>query len=334
MKNVIDIICRDPNIRIPYEYRSDKTAAAKFLLSTVQINPNEIKNPGWWAIKRWLDESATSDDYDEVLSIEKIGEESTYDLNVPDGNSFSANGFTVHNCNLPSDATRELVSDVYLNAWKSGCKGFTVYRDGSRTGVLVATDDAGKKNDASKDGRSAAKRPKELACDIHRVNIKGDSWLVLVGLNEGQPYEIFCGLSGNIEVPKKVKSGKIIKNGKKNGVATYNLIVPVNADDQIVFKDISNMFDNPTQSSFTRTLSLTLRHGIPINFVVEQLQKGKENEHDMFTFSRCLARVLKTYIPDGVKATGDKSCPDCKTEGLIYKEGCVSCVNCGYSKCS
>lgn len=327
MKNVIESICKDPNIRIPYEFRTDKQSAAKFLLASADIDPKDIVNPGWWTLMRWVDDDATHDDYDEVFSIEMIGEEKTYDLTVPDGNSFSANGLTVHNCNLPSSATKELVSQVYMDAWKSGCKGFTVYRDGCRNGVLVQET----KKEEKKEGRRTEKRPKELPCEIHRVNIRGESWLVLVGLKEGAPYEIFCGIAENIEVPKKAKIGFIVKNGKKDGIAAYNLRVPVGNDDEVVFKDIVNLFANPTHSAFTRTLSLTLRHGIPINFVVEQLQKGK-NE-DMFSFSRVLARVLKTYIPDGTVSTGDKVCSNCGSGSLVYMEGCVTCSSCGNGKC-
>lgn len=233
-------------------------------------------------------------------------------------------------CNLPNSASKELVSQVYMTAWKSGCKGFTVYRDGCRTGVLVQ--ETKKEEQKEKISRSAEKRPKDLPCDIHRVSIKGENWLVLVGLKDDMPYEIFCGVAENIEVPKKSKTGIIVKNGKKDGVATYNLSVPVGNDDEFVFKDIVNLFANPAHSAFTRTLSLTLRHQIPINFIVEQLQKGKHD--DMFSFSRVLARVLKTYIPDGTKSTGDKVCKSCGSESLVYMEGCVTCSSCGYSKCS
>ena len=152
----------------------------------------------------------------------------------------------------------------------------------------------------------------------------------MVGLKDGQPYEIFCGIAENIEAPKKAKTGFIMKNGKKDGVATYSLRVPV-GDDEIIFKDIVNLFDNPTHSAFTRTLSLTLRHGIPINFIVEQLQKGKND--DMFSFSRVLARVLKTFIPDGTTSHGDKVCLNCGSEALVYMEGCVTCSSCGSSRC-
>jgi len=236
-------------------------------------------------------------------------------------------------CNLPNSATRETVNDVYLKAWKSGCKGFTVYRDGCRTGVLVQADEP-KKEKKTEEGRLLPKRPKSLDCDIHRASIRnGEStefWLVLVGLNEGKPYEVFCGIPENIEIPKRYKSGSLVKNGKRDGVATYNLLVPVGEDDNLVFKDVVNLFDNPTQGAFTRTISLALRHEVPLHYVVEQLQKDKNS--DMFSFARVISRVLKGYIKDGTKST-EKGCPECGNSELVYQEGCLSCKACGFSKC-
>jgi ribonucleoside-diphosphate reductase alpha chain len=182
----------------------------------------------------------------------------------------------------------------------------------------------------------APKRPKELPCDIHKINIKGpsgpESYLVLVGLFNNVPYEIFCGLSSHVEVPKRAKSGLLIKNGKKDGVATYNLQIPIGDDDRLTFKDVVEMFANPNHGAFTRALSLSLRHGIPVQYLVEQLQKDKNS--DMQSFSRVIARVLKGYIPDGTKSTSDKLCSMCGVEGLVYKEGCVTCSSCGWSKCA
>jgi ribonucleoside-diphosphate reductase alpha chain len=181
----------------------------------------------------------------------------------------------------------------------------------------------------------APKRPKELPCDIRRINVKGsggpESYLVLVGKLADKPYEIFCGLSQHVEVPKKAKVGTLIKNGKRDGVATYNLRIPLGDDDELVFKDVVELFANPTNGAFTRSLSLSLRHGIPVQYIVEQLQKDKQS--DMQSFSRVLARVLKEYIPDGTVSNSDKKCDSCGADGLIYKEGCVSCVSCGTSKC-
>lgn len=236
-------------------------------------------------------------------------------------------------CNLPNSATKETVNDVYLRAWKSGCKGFTVYRDGCRTGVLVQADEP-KKEKKSDDGRLTPKRAKSLHCDIHRATIRNgdvtESWLVLIGLNDGKPYEVFCGIPENIEIPKRYKSGTLVKNGKRDGVATYNLLVPVGEDDNLVFKDVVNLFDNPTQGAFSRTVSLALRHEVPLHYIVEQLQKDKNS--DMFSFARVISRVLKGYIKDGTKST-EKGCPECGNSELVYQEGCLSCKACGFSKC-
>jgi len=159
---------------------------------------------------------------------------------------------------------------------------------------------------------------------------KTNTWLVLVGLNDEKPYEVFCGISDNIELPKRYKSGSLVKNGKRDGVATYNLEVPVNDVEGIVFKDVVNLFDNPTQGAFTRTISLALRHEVPLQYIVEQLQKDKNS--DMFSFAKVIARVLKGYIKNGTKSS-EKGCTECGNQELVYQEGCLSCPSCGYSKC-
>ena len=235
-------------------------------------------------------------------------------------------------CNLPNSATKELVSDVYMQAWESGCKGFTVYRDGCRTGVLISND--APKKEEKKDDRHAKKRPKDLPCDIHRVTVRSDdsteNWMVLVSLLDGKPYEVFCGIAGNIEAPKKYKSGILVKNGKRDGMSTYNLKIQVDKDDDLIFKDVANLFDNPTQGAFTRTISLALRHEVPIQYVVEQLQKDKHS--DMFSFAKTISRVLKVYIKDGTTVSG-RTCQNCGSTDLIYQEGCQTCASCGSSKC-
>jgi ribonucleoside-diphosphate reductase alpha chain len=244
--------------------------------------------------------------------------------------------------NIPNSTSVDVVKEIYMRGWETGCKGVTIYRDGCRTGVLVAETPPppasvkGEEQPQKITENHAPKRPKELPCDIHRINVKGsggaESYLVLVGKFGNNPYEIFCGLSSHVEVPKKVKSGTLIKNGKKDGVATYNLSIPLGDDDQLLFKDVVNLFANPNHGAFTRSLSLSLRHGIPVQYVVEQLQKDKHS--DMQSFSRVIARVLKGYIPDGTKVTSDKRCESCGAEeGLVYQEGCLTCKQCGNSKC-
>lgn len=237
-------------------------------------------------------------------------------------------------CNLPNSATRETVNNLYFQAWETGCKGFTVYRDGCRTGVLVSNDTEKQEKKKSDDSRTLPKRQKVLPCDINRANIRNgdvtESWLVLVGLLDGKPHEVFCGIPENIEIPKKYKSGSLIKNGKRDGVSTYNLQVPVGDDESLIFKDVVNLFDNPTQGAFTRTISLALRHDVPLHYIVEQLQKDKNS--DMFSFARVIARVLKGYVKDGTKSD-EKGCPDCGNSEIVYQEGCLHCVSCGWSRC-
>lgn len=230
-------------------------------------------------------------------------------------------------CNLPNDVSYETVSDIYMEAWKSGCKGFTVYRDGSRSGVLVSTKE---KEEAPKFSENRApKRPQSLPCDIHQVNIKGEAWTVLIGLMDDRPYEIFGGLSSTIEIPKKYKKGMLIKHPRKSVVSVYDLKIG-EGEDTFTIKNVVKVFDNPTEGAFTRTISLALRHGAPIQFLTEQLQKD-DKDSDMFSFSRVIARVLKQYITDGTKASG--KCPECGSDEVMYIEGCLTCPSCGYGKC-
>ena len=151
----------------------------------------------------------------------------------------------------------------------------------------------------------------------------------MVGLLEGKPYEVMGGLSNLIEIPRSREEGILVKNPRKPMNAVYDLKIGKNGDTLIV-KDLVRVFDNPNHSAFTRMISLGLRHGTNIQYVVEQLQKDRDS--DMFSFAKCIARILKGYIPDGSQAT-EKTCPECNTEGLIYVEGCVTCRTCGYAKC-
>jgi len=240
--------------------------------------------------------------------------------------------------NVPSDTTVDVIKDIYMTGWESGCKGVTVYRDGCRTGVLVTetSSSSAKKDDKQEfTDRHAPKRPKELPCDVMSLTVNGEKWTVFVGLYDGKPYEVLGGLSKHISMPKRVKTGKIVKhNGQENPVARYDFHYDYEKgpEDETIVKDIAQSFNNTTHSAFTRTISLALRHGSPVQFIVEQLQKGSEKEDDLFSFSRAMSRVLKHYIKDGTKAS-EKKCPNCGSIKLIYQEGCVSCQDCGHSKC-
>jgi len=230
--------------------------------------------------------------------------------------------------NLPADIDIETVKSVYMTGWQLGCKGVTVYRDGSRAGVLVSKE---KNEDVKFKSHAAPPRPDSLKCHIHHATIKGEAWTILVGHLDGRPYEVMGGLQKYIEIPKKYKKGTIIKHPYKTKNSRYDLVIGKNGD-TLVIKDLVDVFDNPNHAGFTRTISLALRHGAAINYVVEQLQKDREM--DMFSFSKVIARVLKNYIKDGTRP-GATTCENCGAEGtLVYQEGCVTCTACGSSKCS
>jgi len=235
--------------------------------------------------------------------------------------------------NMVKDVLPETVEALCWRAWETACKGVTIYRVGSRDAVIV------NEEASTPDGQPlfvtethAPKRPKELECDVHRVTVKGELYLVLVGLLNGRPYEVFAGLNEQIEVPKRAKKAILIKNGKKDGVATYNLRIPLGDDDFITLKDVVSLFDNTLYGTVTRMISLGLRLGVPLQYLVEQLRKDKNS--DVTSFSACIARVLsKGYITDGTASTLEKTCPSCGSTNIAYQQGCPTCMSCGNSKC-
>ena len=231
--------------------------------------------------------------------------------------------------NLPKKTEPSTVDQLYTRAWKMGLKGVTIYVDGSRDGVLVTK----QKNEAEISYKMAPKRPDILNCDIHRANIKGDDWTILVSLMEGKPYEIFGGLSEYVEIPKKHSEGTIRKRVRKTVASKYDLMIG-DGGDEFLIKDIVSVFSNPNHTAFTRTISLSMRHGVPIQYLVEQLQKDKDA--DLFCFSRVIARVLKKYIVDGTKVSNgilQCNCENSNDRNIIYQEGCATCITCGYAKC-
>lgn len=225
--------------------------------------------------------------------------------------------------NLPKGTSAEVVGELYMAGWKRGLKGVTVYVDGSRSGVLVTESEKDKFN-----YRDAMRRPKELPCHIHQATIKGEKWTILVGLMNDKPYEVFGGLSEMVEIPRKYHEGVLIKAASNKKQSKYDL----HFGEDGAIRNITKVFDNVLYQTHTRMLSLALRHGAKPSFLVEQLQKDPDS--DLTSFSKVLARVLKKYIEDGTKVTSDKTCPSCESEAMIYQEGCVTCQDCGWSKCS
>lgn len=231
--------------------------------------------------------------------------------------------------NLPSDIDIDIVKDIYMMGWELGCKGVTVYRDGSRSGVLISSEE--KKEDSGQfTERHAPKRPEILECDIHHTSVKGQKWVVLIGLLDGKPYEVIGGEADQIEIPRKYKKGTLLKRVFKTANSKYDLTVG-EGDDAMLIKDVVSIFNNPNHAGYTRVISTSLRHGVPVQFLVEQMQKDRQA--DIFSFSKVISRCLKNYIIDGTKAS-ENVCESCGAEGsLVYQEGCVSCKSCGYSKC-
>lgn len=225
--------------------------------------------------------------------------------------------------NAPKDISKEVTEKVYMSAWKEGCKGITFYRDGSRSGVLVKdnTNEINKNQELT--FSNAPKRPKEVECDIYHVNVtkkldkvRTFQYMVMVGLFEGKPYEIFAVENGYFD--KKITKGKIIKHSRGH----YDLI----CENGIAVKNITKE-TTENEDSLTRLVSLNLRHGVPIQFIVEQLSKV---EGEMFCFAKSISRSLKKYIKDGTKST--ESCQECGSK-MEFENGCFICKNCGFSKC-
>ncbi len=218
--------------------------------------------------------------------------------------------------NLPNDVTVEKVAEIYEAAWKSGCKGLTVYRNGCRSGVLI--NEKPNERNGSIQKTQAPKRPKELICDIYHVSVKGEAYLVVIGLFKNEPYEIFAGKNG--QIPKTIKQGiiKKVKRGK------YQIIFGNN-------KTIDSIIDLETseEEAMTRMISTALRHGADISFIVHQLEKTKG---DLTSFSKSVARTLKKYIQDGTNVTGEE-CENCGGK-LMRQDGCITCPGCGWSRCS
>lgn len=226
--------------------------------------------------------------------------------------------------NIPEEVKEDLVSELYMTAWESGCKGATVYRDGSRSGVLVS----GKKDKV--DG--IKKRPRVLDADIIRFNNNDEKWIAFVGLKSGVPYEIFTGL-GDAEIfpiPDSIVKGKIVKTKNEDGSNRYDFQYTDKYGYKNTLGGLSHMF-KPEFWNYAKLISGVLRHGMPIPSVVNLVKSLRLDSESINNWKNGVERALKRYIPDGTKAKGQ--CEECQSTNLIYQEGCLICQNCGSSKC-
>ena len=238
--------------------------------------------------------------------------------------------------NLPSDVSEELVNKLYVEAWRCGCKGCTVYRDGSRSGVLVAVEKKVQTPAPIISGVAphVAKRPIELEADVVRFQNNKEKWIAFVGLVDGRPYEIFTGLADDddgIFCPKSVTKGKIIKAIDENGNKRYDFQFINKRGYKTTIEGLSDKF-NPEYWNYAKLISGVLRYGMPIDQVLKLVGGLELDSQSINTWKMGVERALKKYLPNGMKANGQK-CPNCGNETLIYQEGCLICTSCGTSKC-
>lgn len=241
--------------------------------------------------------------------------------------------------NLPADVSEEVVNALYLEAWKSGCKGCTVYRDGCRSGVLVALENSQKKEKTEEpktlaDAPHIAKRPIELEADVVRFQNNKEKWIAFVGLVDGRPYEIFTGLADDedgIFCPKSVTHGKIIKAVDAEGNKRYDFQFINKRGYKTTIEGLSDKF-NPEYWNYAKLISGVLRYGMPIDQVLKLVGGLELDSQSINTWKMGVERALKKYLPNGMKASG-QTCPNCGQETLVYQEGCLICTNCGTSKC-
>ena len=244
--------------------------------------------------------------------------------------------------NLPNDVDEALVNRLYVEAWRSGCKGCTIYRDGSRSGVMISVS----KEDMKKEEAKAEKpvpckhpevtevRPKELECDVVRFQNNKEKWVAFVGLLNGYPYEIFTGLQDDDEgivLPKTVTKGKIIKSTGEDGRRRYDFQFENKRGYKTTVEGLSEKF-NPEYWNYAKLISGVLRYRMPIDHVIKLVGSLQLKSESINTWKNGVERALKKYIVDGTEAKGQK-CPVCGQETLVYQEGCLTCKNCGASRC-
>ena len=237
--------------------------------------------------------------------------------------------------NLPNNVDEELVNKLYIEAWKSGCKGCTVYRDGSRSGVLISTKSE-KKGDLPpcKPPTVVETRPVVLEADVVRFQNNKEKWVALIGLLDGYPYEIFTGLQDDDEgifIPKSVTTGRIIKNTDENGGKRYDFQFENKRGYKMTIEGLSEKF-NKEYWNYAKLISGVLRYRMPIEQVIKLVGSLQLDNENINTWKNGVERALKKYVQDGTAAKG-KKCPNCGNETLVYQEGCLMCTTCGASRC-
>jgi ribonucleoside-diphosphate reductase alpha chain len=235
--------------------------------------------------------------------------------------------------NLASDVTVDSVGDIYVDSWQKGLKGITVYRDGSRSGILVSTDQKTKEQTITSTETLTAKRPDRIEAEIVRFHNDSEKWLAVIGLVDGRPYEIFTGqMKDAFNLPQWVEKGWVTKNRNDDGSSRYDFQYIDSEGYKITIEGLSRSFDKEFWN-YAKLISGVLRHGMPIPYVVDLVQNLNLYDDHINTWKNGVARALKRFVPEGTEAL-DKKCPNCNDpDGLIFEEGCLKCKSCGDSKC-
>lgn len=236
--------------------------------------------------------------------------------------------------NIPRETPEYMVSQIYQTAWESGCKGMTIYRDGSRSGVLVSADE--KKTNDARNGEfketTAPPRPKRLEADVVRFQNNYEKWMAVVGKLNDKPYEIFTGKADDFFLPPWVENGWVIREKNKSEKARYDFQFEDKQGYKVTIEGLSRSF-NKEYWNYAKLISGILRHGMPLPYAIELVQNLTLDEDNINTWKNGVVRALKRYIPDGTFAEG-KQCPECGNgKSLVYQDGCLTCQECGYSKC-
>jgi len=239
--------------------------------------------------------------------------------------------------NLPASTDEALVNRLYVEAWRSGCKGCTVYRDGSRAGVMVSVDNKSEKKAELPPCQApevTEHRPQTLECDVVRFQNNKEKWVAFVGLLNGYPYEIFTGLQDDEEgivLPKTVTKGKIIKQTNEDGTHRYDFQFENKRGYKTTVEGLSEKF-NPEYWNYAKLISGVLRYRMPIDHVIKLVASLQLKSESINTWKNGVERALKKYVQDGTEVKGQR-CAVCGQETLVYQEGCLICKNCGASKC-
>jgi ribonucleoside-diphosphate reductase alpha chain len=235
--------------------------------------------------------------------------------------------------NLPNEVAVDKVGEIYVEAWKHGLKGITVYRDGSRSGVLVSNDEKPKAAAVPEILEThAPKRPNELEADVIRFMNGTEKWLAVVGVLNGKPYEIFTGKAEDVfNLPSWVQKATVIKSKSADGKKRYDLRFTDKDGYSVTIEGLSRLFDKEFWN-YAKLISGVLRHGMPIPNVVDLIGNLSLYDESINTWKTGVERTLKKYIPNGTKGK-DRTCPQCGDSSLIYEEGCLKCTSCGHTKC-